>query len=244
VPLTLTLSRSRWSASWGMTLLTVLAVAGFVDLGHWQWQRAQQKRTLATAFTAGDGVASELDTRASAALPRYAQVRVHGRYDGAHQFLLDNISHAGRAGYDVLTPMLLADGRTLLVNRGWVPLTSSRRQLPDVALHADTELVAAGKLDDLPVVGIALGHVAPIAGSDWPKLTSFPTMSDLAAALGRPTEARQLLLNPDEPFGYLRDWHPGGLSAERHLSYAVQWWSFAALALVLYAVLNRGKARR
>jgi surfeit locus 1 family protein len=53
-----------------------------------------------------------------------------------------------------------------------------------------------------------------------------------------------LLLNPDEPFGYLRDWHPGGLSAERHLSYAVQWWSFAALALVLYAVLNRGKARR
>jgi surfeit locus 1 family protein len=243
LPLTLTLNHARWSASWGMTLLTLLAVTAFVDLGRWQWHRAQQKRVLATAFTAGNAVPTELEARATAALPRYTQVRVHGRYDGTHQFLLDNISHAGKAGYDVLTPMLLADGRTVLVNRGWIPLRS-RRQLPDITLHADGELSAAGKLDDLPVVGIALGHVAPSPGADWPQLTSFPTMADLSTALGRATEARQLLLNPDEPLGYLRDWHPGGLTAVQHLSYAVQWWSFAALALVLYGVLNRGKAQR
>ena len=140
--------------------------------------------------------------------------------------------------------MLLADGRTLLVNRGWIALTSSRRQLPDIALSVDGELAAAGKLDDLPVVGIALGHVAPSGGTDWPKLTSFPTMADLSTALGRPTEARQLLLNVDEPRGYLRDWHPGGLTAVQHLSYAVQWWSFAALALLLYGILNRAKTSR
>ncbi len=49
----------------------------------------------------------------------------------AHQFLLDNMTHAGRAGYEVLTPLLLDDGRVLLVNRGWLPLPDGRRdELP------------------------------------------------------------------------------------------------------------------
>jgi surfeit locus 1 family protein len=234
--------RSRWSASWGVTVLTLLAVVAFVELGRWQWQRAQQKRELASAFAAGGGTASPLATRSTAELPRYAQVRAQGRYDGAHQFLLDNISHDGHAGYEVLTPLQLDDGRTLIVNRGWLPLTASRRELPDVALRLDAPVSATGKLDTLPVAGIALGHVPPAPGAPWPRLTSFPTMDDLAAALGRPTESRQLLLNDTEPHGYLRDWHPGGLSPERHLSYALQWWGFAALALVLYAVLNRAHA--
>jgi len=244
LPLTLTLRRSRWSASWGVTALTLLVVVVFVDLGRWQWQRAQQKRELASAFAAGESRLSTLDAPSSAQLPRYAQVRAQGRYDGAHQFLLDNMSHEGQAGYEVLTPLRLADGRTLIVNRGWVPLTASRRQLPQVALDFEGELSATGKLDELPVAGIALGHVPPAADASWPKLTSFPTMADLAAALGRPTESRQLLLNATEPHGYLRDWHPGGLSPERHVSYAVQWWGFAALALVLYGVLNRARTAR
>jgi surfeit locus 1 family protein len=244
LPLTLTFSRSRWSASWGVTILTLLAVVAFVDLGRWQWQRAQQKRALASAFAAGSETPSALGARAAAALPRYTQVSAQGHYDGSHQFLLDNMSHDGKAGYEVLTPLQLGDGRTLIVNRGWVPLTASRRQLPDVALSHDGELSASGKLDELPVAGIALGHVPPTVGAPWPKLTSFPTMADLAAALGRPTEARQLLLNDGEADGYVRDWHPGGLSPERHMSYALQWWAFAGLALVLYGALNRVRAPR
>jgi len=244
LPLTLTLRHSRWSASWGATVLTLLAVVVFIDLGRWQWQRAQQKRELASAFAAGNDVATALAGRSTAELPRYAQVRAHGSYDGAHQFLLDNMSHDGQAGFEVLTPLRLDDGRVLIVNRGWVPLTGSRRELPDVTVSVEGEISATGKLDQLPVAGIALGHVAPAANGAWPRLTSFPTMADLAAALGRPTEARQLLLNDTEPQGYLRDWHPGGLSPERHVSYAVQWWGFAALALVLYGVLHRPQTSR
>jgi surfeit locus 1 family protein len=244
LPLTLTFGRSRWSASWGVTVLTLLAVVAFVDLGRWQWQRAQQKRELASAFAAGNEAPTTLGARSTAALPRYAQVLAQGRYDGAHQFLLDNMSHDGKAGYEVLTPLQLLDGRTLIVNRGWVPLTASRRQLPDVALSDDGELSAVGKLDQLPVAGIALGHVAPAAADAWPKLTSFPTMADLVAALGRPIESRQLLLKDGEAYGFVRDWQPGGLSPERHMSYALQWWAFAALALVLYAALNRSNAPR
>ena len=59
-------------------------------------------------------------------------------------------------------------------------------------------------------------------------------------ALGRAVEPGQLLLGADQPHGYQRDWRPGSASfgPERHLAYAVQWWSFAALAVFLLLFLN------
>jgi cytochrome oxidase assembly protein ShyY1 len=154
------------------------------------------------------------------------------------------MSHDGQPGYEVLTPLQLSDGRTVIVNRGWVPLTGSRTQLPDVTLLAAAPLAAVGRLDELPVAGIALGHVPPAAGAPWPKLTSFPTMADLSASLGQPLQSRQLLLDPAQPAGFVRDWHPGGLGPARHLSYAVQWWAFGALALVLYGYMNWRRSAR
>jgi surfeit locus 1 family protein len=239
LPLTLTYHRGRWSASWFLTILTLLAVLCFVRLGFWQWHRAQEKRAIASAFEAGNATVADLGARSTDSLPRYSQVRARGRYDDAHQFLLENLSHDGLPGYQVLTPLLLADGRTLMVNRGWVPLSASRRDPPKVALgEAVGEVSPAGKLDALPVAGISLGHLAPDENAPWPRLTSFPTMADLAVALKRPLEARQLLLNADQPLGYVRDWHPTGIGPERHIAYAVQWWGFALLAVGLYARLN------
>jgi surfeit locus 1 family protein len=244
LPLTLDFGRFRWSATWLMTLLTLAAVVLFVDLGRWQWHRAQQTRALAEDFGAGGQSLADLGARATSALPRYAQVRLQGRYDGEHQFLLDNMSHNGQPGYEVLTPLRLNDGRTVVVNRGWVPLTASRSQLPDVRIDVTAPQSPAGRLDDLPVAGIALGHAAPAPVAPWPKLTSFPTMGDLSAALGEPLQSRQLLLNPDEPLGLVRDWHPTGLGPERHLSYAIQWWAFGALAVALYAYMNWRRGAR
>ena len=221
MPLTFEFSRFRWSASWIMTALMLAVVVLCVSLGRWQWQRAQQKRALAEQFAAGDAAALEAGPDELALLPRYARVHLHGRYDPAHQFLLDNMSHAGLPGYQVLTPLHLAGGATVLVNRGWIAWTGSRRQLPDVQFDPGPSQSPAGRLDALPVAGLALGHVAPAAGADWPKLAAFPTMADLSAALGAPLLDRQLLLDPAEPFGYLRDWHPGGISAGRGVPSAI-----------------------
>jgi len=244
LPLTLTSGTFRWSATWPMTLLTLAAVVLFVILGRWQWQRAEQKRALADDFGAGGQSVADLGARATSELPRFAQVRLQGSYDAQHQFLLDNMSHNGLPGYQVLTPLHLSDGRTVVVNRGWVPLTASRSQPPPVGFDSAAVQTATGRLDNLPVAGIALGHVPPPPDASWPKLTSFPTMADLSAALGQPLQSRQLLLNPGEPFGYLRDWHPPGLGPARHLSYAIQWWAFGALALVLYGYMNWHRGAR
>jgi surfeit locus 1 family protein len=243
MPLALKFGQIRWSASWGMTLITLAAMVAFIALGRWQWHRAADKRVLDADFSASAAVVTDLKARASSDFTRYARIRVHGHYDGVHQFLLDNISHRGQAGYEVLTPLLLDDGRTLIVDRGWLPLTRSRSQLPYVAIDYSAALTVIGRVDLLPKAAIALGHAPPAPGLQWPKVTSFPTMEELAAALGAKLETRRLLLDASEPLGYARDWEPAGLGAVRHVSYAVQWWSFAALALVLYGLLNRRPER-
>jgi cytochrome oxidase assembly protein ShyY1 len=97
-----------------------------------------------------------------------------------------------------------------------------------------------GRVDELPSTGLASGRAPPSIDSKWPKLTSFPASAELGAALGQPIESRQLLLADNQPSGYGRDWQPPnvGFGPERHLSYAVQWWSLALLAVVLYVVTN------
>lgn len=229
-------------ASVGMSILALIGVLVFAQLGRWQWHRAEEKRALAAAFAAGtDNFSSALGTRSTAELPRYTQVRARGRYDAAHQFLLDNMTHDGRAGYQVLTPLQLDDGRVLLVNRGWLPLPGGARDVfPDLSLPNQGEVDLGGRLDDLPVTGLTMGQAAPALGVPWPKRTSFPTAAQLGAALGQGVETRQLLLGASEPQGYARDWKSGGggFGPERHLAYAFQWWGLGTLILFLYFFMN------
>jgi cytochrome oxidase assembly protein ShyY1 len=241
LPLIVQRGRFRWSASWPVTLLTFIAVVAFLSLGRWQWHRAAEKRALAAQFHAGAVQLIDITATAATTLPRYSHVRVVGRYDAEHQFLLDNMSHGGYPGFQVLTPLTLADGRAILVNRGWVPLMQSRRESPhiDIPTNLQASATAVGLLDNLPVAALAMGHVPPASQASWPKLTSFPTMTDLSSALGQPLQARQLLLDSDQPAGYVRDWKPSGFGPMQHIAYAIQWWAFAALALALYAMLNR-----
>lgn len=242
VPAAIRFQRRELRLSLPWLALAALGVALFASLGRWQWHRAAEKRQLQQEFASALTHRQPLGSHRTAELPRYSQVEVRGRYDGAHQFLLDNRTQDGQAGYEVLTPLQLTDGRWLLVNRGWVPLVGRQRTvLPDVALHdVPEERPVVGLLDDFPVAGLAAGRVPPGADSGWPRLTSFPQAGDLAASLGQPIEARQLLLLADQPDGYARNWQPASASfpPERHLAYAVQWWSLAGLAAGLYVVLN------
>jgi surfeit locus 1 family protein len=232
----------RLVASWWMTILTLVGVVLFAQFGRWQWHRAEEKRALAAAFVAGaTDFSSELGRRSTGELPRYTQLRVHGQYEAGHQFLLDNMTHAGRTGYQVLTPFRLDDGRLLLVNRGWLPLPGNRRDvLPDVTVTAAGNINIGGRIDTLPVAGLASGKAPPSSDALWPKRTSFPNMAQLGLALGQSVEPYQLLLAAGESEGYLRDWQDAsiGFPPERHVAYAVQWWGLGALSLFLYLFMN------
>jgi len=244
MPFSLPLGTRRLVLRLPWLLLAVGACALFTSLGFWQWgrgvHRAQDWAEREQHAAAPPIVATG---ERLGRLPPQVRVQVEGRYDGAHQLLLDNITRDGRSGYEVLTPLDLPDGVTLLVNRGWVPFTGYRDRLPAVTIAADAPVTVVGRLDQLPSAGLASGSVAPAADGPWPRVTAFPTNADLARALGRPVAAPVLRLDADSGEGYDRRWPLPGVPPERNFSYAIQWWSFAILALALFVFLNLEKRR-
>jgi cytochrome oxidase assembly protein ShyY1 len=219
-----------------MTLITLVLLTLFVSLGRWQWHRGEAKQVLWDGFERNVN-AAPLGTRAFDDLDRFARLELNGAFEPDHQFLLDNRSHAGQPGYEVLTPFRTSDGRRVLVNRGWVPFGGYRDRLPDISM-ASSPATLRGRIDELPSAGLASGHAAPDNSASWPKVTSFPTHDELASALGVKLQHRIVLLDADTPAGYVREWSPPGMPPSRHFSYAIQWWGFAAVLLVLYFGLN------
>jgi surfeit locus 1 family protein len=218
-------------------MLTAIGVLIGTSAGFWQLGRAAEKRVLEAQF-AGGSTAPALDrliTDAEAATRRYGALRLAGRYDPAHQVLLDNMSYGGQPGYQVLTPFRTPAG-TVLVNRGWVAASGDRRVLPDVGVGADPREII-GRIERFPRPGIRLAAASVGAGDPWPRRLLFPTAGEVSAQLGTPLRDYQLLLDPAVPDGYLRDWHPGGMVAERHLAYAVQWFGLALTVIVIHLVL-------
>lgn len=241
MPLRLPLGNRELAIGWPWLLLTLAACLLFVSLGRWQWQRGelrqQQWQQIRTALAAAPAVVG--DGTALARQSRHARVQVRGQWLGDRQVLLDNLSRDGKPGYEVLTPLRLTDGSLLLINRGWLPFDGYRSNVPDVSLPAPVAGEFTGRLDQLPVPGIRAGSVvAEAPPAQWPVVASFPTSAQLSAWLGEPVADRVLLLDEGNGPGWRRDWPLPGVDPQRHYSYAIQWWSFAALAVGLLLGLN------
>jgi surfeit locus 1 family protein len=219
-------------------LLVLLAVPAFVWLGFWQWHRGEYRSRLWADFQRADVPAIQANAATVESLPRFTRVQVRGEFDAGRQVLLDNISHEGAPGYEVLTLLRLADGAHLMVDRGWVPFSGYRDRLPDVALSAPGEQLLSGRLSNLPVAGIAAGKSPPAEEGPWPRVSSFPGHDELAHLWGVKLLAPVLLLDAGSGPGYLREWKPPGVSPDRNYSYAIQWWSFALLAVAMFIGLN------
>jgi surfeit locus 1 family protein len=226
------------------TLLTIALVAMLVSLGRWQLQRAAEKRVLFDSFAAGSDTTRSIDLQ-TPKVPRYSQVEADGHYDDTRQVLIDNMVNAERAGYFVITPFALQGGGWVLVNRGWVPLGSSRAERPVIPVAADTRHLR-GRADKLPSPGIQMGTAA-VPAPPFPVVANFPTHSEVAQLLKESswTPATDLiLLDPKEPDGYVRNWAAPGFPPMRHVGYAVQWFGLALALLVIYVVTNFRRSRQ
>jgi surfeit locus 1 family protein len=230
-----------FAPSWIFTLLTIVLCVAFFYLGRWQWARGELRQAEYDRFAAGAERVIPLGTQGIDQVLRFQRISVVGHLDPNRQFLLDNRSYQGRAGFEVLTPLQRPNGRVVLVDRGWVPFSGLRERLPGVALEPHETVTIVGRADNLPTPGLASGRAAPSPQAPWPKVTAFPSMAQLSTALGVPLEPEIILLDPKEADGYVRDWHPPGMEPIRHWSYAVQWWSFAVVLLVLWAGLSLRK---
>jgi surfeit locus 1 family protein len=220
------------------TLLTLVLIALLISLGRWQLRRAEEKRVLFDSFAAGSEATLKIDG-STPPVPRYQHVEASGHYDQARQVLIDNMVHAERAGYFVVTPFALTGGGWLLVNRGWVPLGASRAERPNIPV-TDDERRLRGRADHMPSPGIQMGTKAPLA-PPYPVVAAFPSRAEIAQLLHETawTPATDLvLLDPGEPGGYVRDWSAPGFPPMRHIGYAVQWFALALTLAVIWVVTN------
>jgi surfeit locus 1 family protein len=239
------MKRMAHSKHWlGIGALLLMA-AGFAWLGRWQLERAASNRELAERFAAAAALPAlerPVSAREAETL-RYRRITLRGVFPAGPQILLDNMTYQGRAGYQVLTPLRVAEGGLVLVNRGWLPASPDRRQLPDVAL-AGGAVEITGRIGRLPRAALELGS-APPAGDHAVAVLSFPDFSDLEAVLAAELLRFVVLLDPNAEFGFVRDWAPSAERAERNIAYAVQWFGLAALAIALASgILLRRYGRR
>jgi len=229
--------RARYLRSALATLILICSLTLFISAGIWQLNRAGEKHDLKATFAVGALVntLTKLVDDADAAEFRFRLFELHGQYDPQHQILLDNIVADGRNGYQILTPFK-TDGQTVLVNRGWVPADVDRSNLPSINFASEPRTIIA-RLNSLPVPGMHLGNTVD-ATAPWPRRMLYPTRDEIATALETTVLDYQLLLNADQDDGYLRNWQAVGVGPERHYGYAFQWFSFAALTLIFYVILN------
>lgn len=215
------------------SLLTPAAVAAGVALGVWQLGRGVAKARLQEELTSAAPASETLTARSSPAAETIRRVRAAGRYLPDRTLLLDGQSHAGQPGYHAWTPLRLADGGLVLVDRGWVAT-------PADALAAPPDGVAIeGYWRPLPEPGLRLAASNPCPPRPpFPARVLYPTHAQLECILGERVVPGLLLLDTHAGGGFVRAWHAMRVPPQRHYAYAAQWFMLALLAAVLYVAVN------
>ena len=206
--------------AWAFALAAAGCAAG-IALGNWQSGRADEKRA------------------AKAALKRVA---VNGEFLPQYTVLLDLRMHRGRPGSHVVQPLRISSGTEhVTVLRGWIEADVRRERLPKIVTTAGNQRVegiALGKLPqylEQPGQGECRPGTAPCVWQNL-RVDAFAAWSGLAL---QPIVVEQANEHPD---GLIRDWARPEATFLKNEMYALQWYSLAALCVILFLVLSFRRA--
>jgi surfeit locus 1 family protein len=229
-------------------LLVLTVAVTCVSLGLWQLDRLDQVRAN------NDRLADRLDddpvdlTELMAAevdpdALEFRPVTVSGVYRHDDEVLQRGQSHQQQQGFHVLTPLEVGDDEVVLVRRGWVPSDLSEPPV-DEAAPPGGEVTLTGILEK-PVEQPGFGPRDPDEG------TLARVFHADTERLDRQIDGElfEMVLRLDAPDDAAFDDLPVGLATPEldeanHLSYALQWFSFALLALITYAAWLWKRHRR
>lgn len=211
-----------------LLLAVALAVAGVcARLGVWQLDRLSQRRArnalVAAALAQPPIELGAGDVAADSALRH--RVRARGVYDFAHERVRPGRFYDGMPGVAVLTPLRLADGRAVFVDRGWAATPDARTIPLQQYREADTA--------DIVGLGVAM-----------PRGPGDADPAHLADSLPYPLLPYGIQLVSSDAATMLRRWPVERLNDGPHLGYAVQWFSFAIIVLVGTGFLLRKASRK
>ncbi len=231
-----------FSRKWILTtLLVFLGTAVCIRLGIWQLDRLEQRRAFNMQITSMRALSPlDLNADATAEIPsmEYRAVVARGTYDFANQVALLNQYHAGVLGYHLLTPLRLADGRAVLVDRGWIPAEGSGTRESwsrfDEAAQAEVQGMIRLGVTKAPFGGRADPTLPP--GQTRLDFWNFVNLERLAAQIPYPILPIYIQPNSDAedvepPIPFQPEIE---LTEGPHFGYALQWFTFAAILLIGY----------
>jgi len=230
------LGNRRFRPTLWATVFTVLAVAFMLGLCYWQIERLVWKT----------GIIEQFESRVSqpaVALPdelgdiedwRYRRVRLEGVYLHDKELLITGKPFEGNAGFHLITPMKLTDGRTVLVNRGWIQL-KSQGPVDTAPMHVEGVQIVEGLIRE----DRRKGYFVP-ANEPQNEVWLYVDTAEMAAARD---------LGPVLPYYVDRLRDPGPLTMpigadsrihvrNEHLSYAVTWALLALTLIVIYVIFH------
>ncbi len=234
---------SRLWVRWALLAAFVVAIGvTFVNLGQWQLDRLDQRRDRNELVVEHESMPvqefADVFGRPVQEADQWLRVRVTGSYDAAHQLQVRYRSFDGTTGWEIVTPLTTPDGQTVLVNRGYRE-RPAREDFPKVLPEPPS--------GEVTVVGYVRRNEQ---GSDVAMTPTEGTVrlinsAALSAWLGRPLVDGYLGLIESDPAqsGDFRPVTPPPLTEGPHLSYALQWFAFAAIAGFGFFVLIRNDIR-
>ena len=238
-------------------VLLGVAVALFVSLGSWQLRRADERRAIAAHIEAGRTLPPlELSsTTPPGQLTAWRPAKATGQWLNQYSVLLDNRNQDGKPGYWLATPLLLdpANQQAVLVLRGWLPRVLTGPSSPPLPETPTGTLSVIGELSphvprlfelwsfggaaqgQLPArLPMADGTVPPIQNLDLTAYAQATGLSLLPTVLMQTRGADTLV----------RDWPQPSVDYNQNQGYALQWFSFAAIAAGAWLVLAWRHLRR
>jgi len=228
---------------WIVAVVVVVALAAvFVRLGFWQLDRLEERR--ATNRMGVERLGEE-PVRLSQVLEdaggdvesvQYRRVYLSGTYDPSEEVLIRSQVELGQAGFHVITPLVEDDGWTVLVNRGWVPLSMdtppvgprppSGRQVVEGWVQLSQSRPAFGPEDRTGEEQVFNRVDIGLIGEQMP----HDLASVYVVAMGESGEELPITVDP-----------PDFTNEGPHLAYAIQWFGFAAVGLIGFYFLIRRK---
>ncbi len=221
-------------------LIAVVSAVFCIKLGLWQLDRLAGRRAQNAVVRSRSALTPVVPAES---LPRYRRIVFGGAWDFEHEYAIAGRTHGGSPGVNIITPLALAHSdRVLLVNRGWVyspdagTIDLGKWHEPDpVAMPGYVERPSERK-----AASAAMGsHV--LVSLDLPQIISRQPRPSAAfdfLAVALPEADSSSLAHPARLALPALDEGP-------HKSYAVQWFSFAAIGVVGVGVLiyQEGKRR-
>lgn len=223
---------------WVPTLMLALPIPLFVALGLWQLDRADQKRESARILGERTEMPA-LDLSAPVSDPeslRFRKLQARGQFEPDGQILIENRRRRNRIGFQVVTPLRIeGSDMRVLVNRGWIPAEPDGSPMAAPVPEGRATVTGEAHIPSPPALVL---HGATDAARGWGDRWPYLTVELYAEMADYPLQPVVILQDPGDPDGFLRSWPREAPEEGMHVGYAIQWFAFALIALVLWLRLS------